>query len=98
MNFKKQVKPKNPDKKQQEKGFLKDLYNFFKGRETVLDAFESKIFPIKTKGSGYLKFKPFNLKILTPKQMLRRLPIVLAQILSDFGIYYTWTKHKKLIQ
>ena len=50
------------------------------GRERVLDAFESKIFPIKTKGSGNLDFKPSNLKILTHKQMLQRLPISLAQI------------------
>ena len=79
MNFKNQVKPKNPDKKQQKKDFLKNLYNFFEGRETVLDAFESKIFPIKTKGSGYLNFNPANLKILFPKQMLQGLPIALAR-------------------
>ena len=80
MNFKKQVKPKNPDKKQQKKGFLKNLYNFFEVRETDLYASESKIFPIKTEGFGYLNFKPSNLKILTPEQMLQRLPIALAQI------------------
>ena len=56
------------------------MYPLFEGRERVLDAFESKIFPIKTKGSGYLDFKPSNLKILTPKQMLQRLQIALAQI------------------
>ena len=56
------------------------MYNFFEGREKVLNAFDSKIFPIKTKGSGYLESKSSNFKILTPKQMLQRLPIALAQI------------------
>ena len=56
------------------------MYALFKGRESVLDAFESKTFPIKTKGTGYLDYKNFNLKTLTPKQMLQRLPIALAQI------------------
>ena len=80
MNVKKLVKPKNPDKKQQKRDFLKNLYIFFEGRETFLDAFESKIIPIKTNGCGYLNFKPSNLKILTSKQMLQRLLIALAQI------------------
>ena len=56
------------------------MYALFEDRERVLDAFESKIFPIKTKDSGYLDLQPSNLKILTPKQMLQRLPIALAQI------------------
>ena len=30
--------------------------------------------------SGYLKFKPSSFKILTPNQMLKRLPIALAQV------------------
>ena len=49
-------------------------------KERVLIAFESIIFPIKTEGLGYLDSKHPNLKILTPKQMLQRLPIALAQI------------------
>ena len=56
------------------------MYNFFEGREKVLNAFDSKIFPIKTKGSGYLESEPPSFKILTPNQMLKRLPIALAQI------------------
>ena len=43
----------------------------------VLNGFKSKIFLIKSKGSGILKTK---LKILTPKQMFQRLPIALAQV------------------
>ena len=55
------------------------MYNFFEGREKVPNAFDSKIFSIKTKGTGYLKSEP-SVKILTPNQMLKRLPIALAQI------------------
>ena len=53
---------------------------FFEGREKVLNAFASKIFLIKSKGSGILNTNKSKLKILTPKQMLQRLPIVLAQV------------------
>ena len=71
MNFKKKTKTQDTDKKEEKQDVLKNLYNFFGGRERVLNAFDSKIFPIKTKGSGYLKSKPSNFKILTPKQMLQ---------------------------
>ena len=56
------------------------MYALFNGREKVLIAFDSKIFPIRTKGSGYLDSKTSNLKTLTPKQMLKRLPVALTQI------------------
>ena len=53
------------------------MYNFFEGTKKVLNGFKSKIFLTKSKGSGILNTK---LKILTPKQMLQRLPIALAQV------------------
>ena len=53
---------------------------FFEGRENVLDAFESKIFSIKSKGTGILNLNHSKLKILTAKQMFQRLPIALAQV------------------
>ena len=56
------------------------MYRFFEGRERVLDAFESKIFSTKSKGAGILNPDHSKLKILTPKQMLQRLPIALAQV------------------
>ena len=48
----------------------------------VLNAFKSKIFLTKFKGagSGFLNTNHSKLKILTPKQMLKRLPIALAQV------------------
>ena len=56
------------------------MYNFFEGREKILDAFESKIFLTKSKGAGILNPDHSKLKILTHKQMLQRLPIALAQV------------------
>ena len=49
-------------------------------REKILDAFESKIFLAKSKGAGVLNPNHSELQILTPKQMLQRLPIALAQV------------------
>ena len=52
MNFKKKTKSQHLEKYQERKDVLENLYNFFQGREKVLNAFDSKMFPIKTKGSG----------------------------------------------
>ena len=71
------MKPRSQGKK---KIVLENLYNFFEGTEKILDAFESKIFPIKSKGKGILNPDHFKLKVLTSKQMLQRLPIALAQV------------------
>ena len=67
-------------KKQEKEIVLKNLYNFFEGREKTLDAFESKIFLSKSKGVGIINSDHFKLKVLTPKQMLQRLPIAFAQV------------------
>ena len=67
-------------KKQKKKDVFKKLKKFFEGRERALNDFDSKMFPLKTKGTDYLKSKPSSFKILTPNQMLKRLPIALAQI------------------
>ena len=77
INFKKKTKPKNLEKKQEKIIVLNNLYNFFEGREKVFNAFSSKIFLIKSKGSGLLNTDRSKLKILTSKQMFQRLPIAL---------------------
>ena len=47
-NFRDKTKPQDEGKKKQKKkDVLKNLYNFFEGREKFLNAFDSKIFPIK---------------------------------------------------
>ena len=56
------------------------MYNFFEGREKILDAIESKIFLTKSNSAGILNLVHSRLKVLTPKQMLQRLPIALAQV------------------
>ena len=76
MNFRKNMKPQCPEKEI----ILKNLHNFFEGREKVLDAFERKIFSIKSKGAGNLNPNHSKLKISTHKQMLQRLAIALAQV------------------
>ena len=80
MSFKKHRNQAVKEKNEKKKLFFQNLYNFFEGREKILDAFESKIFSIKSKGSGILNPNHSKLKILTPKQMLQRLPIALAQV------------------
>ena len=56
------------------------MYNLFEGRERVLNAFDSKILLTKSKGTDILNPDHSKLKILSPKQMLQRLPIALAQV------------------
>ena len=56
------------------------MYNCFDGREKLLDTFESKIFLTKSKGTGILNLDHSDLKVLTHKEMLQRLPIAHAQV------------------
>ena len=55
MNFKKEAKPQNSDKKQRKKDILKNLYILFEGREIILNTFDSRIFPAKIEGRGFFK-------------------------------------------
>ena len=79
-DFIKKTKPKSDKKRQEKEDVEKNLYNFYEGREMVLNVFKSKIFFTKTKGSGVLNTNHSKLKILTPKQILKRLPVALAQV------------------
>ena len=73
--------PKTLEKRQSKNDTLENLKVLYPGRQKVLDAFQSGIFSIKkTEGTGFSDHRQSNLKILTPEQMLQRLPIVLAQI------------------
>ena len=80
MSFRKYTKTRSQEKKQEKEIFLKSLYSFYKGREKILNAFESKIFLIKSKGAGILNPDHSKLKVITPKQMPQRLPTALAQV------------------
>ena len=79
-NFNDKTRPQNKDKKQEKEIVLKNLYKFFEAREKVLNKFDSRIFLLKSKGSGISNTDRYKLKILTPKQIIQRLPIALAQI------------------
>ena len=79
-DFIKETKPQSEEKKQEKKNVKKSLIKFYEDREAILNAFKSKIFLTKFTGSGILHKDNSKLKILTPKQMLQRLPIALAQV------------------
>ena len=51
------------------------------GREMVINAFKSKIFQVPKESQESQEGE--GLKILTPNQMLKRLPIALAQVKVD---------------
>ena len=82
MGFRKNMKTRSKKKKKKrgKEIVLQNLHNSFEGREKILDAFESNIFSIKSKGSGILNPDHSKLKVLSPKQMLQRLPIALAHV------------------
>ena len=70
------IRPRNLKLKELKKEVLDSALVLLQGREMVLKAFQSGIFP-RSKESQQ---KGEGLKILTPNQMLERLPLALAQI------------------
>ena len=68
-------------------GSVRDLY---KGRELVINTFKIGLFPLKsTTGT--------RLKILTPKQLLQRLPIALAQVKAGNNPESLLNKTKQIV-
>ena len=76
-NFNDRTRPKALKNKEIKETTLNTLNNIY-AREMVLNGFKSGIFLIKSTGSSLTDHS--KLKVLTPKQMLQRLPIVLAQV------------------
>ena len=77
-NFVKNTKPQDP-KQKKKSDVLDSVRALVKGRELMYNAFRSGIFHRLEKsqeGEGVDE----RLKILTPNQMLKRLPIALAQV------------------
>ena len=69
------TKPRDPEKRRLRADVLNSVTGLVNGREMVLTAFKNGIFQVSKEsqdGKG--------LKILTPNQMLKRLPIALAQV------------------
>ena len=67
---------KKKKKKKNIRNVLNTAKSLYVGRELVINAFRSRLFPLEsTKRTG--------LKILSPKQVLERLPIALSQVKED---------------
>ena len=74
-DFTKNTKPQNPEQKKLKSDVSNSVGALAKGREVMLNAFRSEIFhSLENSQEGE------GLKILTPNQMLKRLPIALAQV------------------
>ena len=73
--FQRKTRPQNSESQKVKEDALNSAMALLKGREMIFKTFESEIF-LKSKE---LK-KRTELKILTPKRILQRLPIALAQI------------------
>ena len=78
--FNDKTRPKTFWHKEIKEDALDNLNNFYEAREMVLNGFKSKIFLTKSTGTCLFNTDNSKLKILTPKQMLQRLPIALAQV------------------
>ena len=74
-DFMKNTKPKDPEQKELKSDVLNSVRALVKGRELMYNAFRGGIFHRLEKSQ-----KGEGLKILTPNQMLKRLPIALAQV------------------
>ena len=74
-DFTKKTKPRNPAQKKLRDDVLDSVTSLVQGREMVLNAFQSGTFQVSKESQ-----EGEGLKILTPNQMLKRLPIALAQV------------------
>ena len=73
-DFTKKTKPRNPAQKKLRVDVLDSVTSVVQGREMVLKAFQSEIFQVSKESQ-----EGEGLKILTPNQILKRLPIAYAQ-------------------
>ena len=69
------TKPRDPEKKRLRSDVLNSVSSLAQEREMVLTAFKSGIFQVSKESQ-----EGEGLKIVTPNQMLKRLPIALAQV------------------
>ena len=59
--------------KKKKSNTFESINALYEDRELVLNAFKKEIFPLKSSQAN-------GIKILTPKQMLQRLPLALTQV------------------
>ena len=74
-HFSKKTRPRNPAQRQLKSDIVESVTSLVQGREMVINAFKSGIFQVSKEEQ-----ERTGLKILTPNQMLKRLPIALAQV------------------
>ena len=75
------TKPRDPEKRRLRSDVLNSVTGLVKGREMILTTFKSGIFQVsKESQEGEGVNEGEQIKILTPNQMLKRLPIALVQI------------------
>ena len=78
-DFSKKTRPRNPAQRQLKADIVDSVTSLVQRREIAINAFKSGIFQVskeEQEGTGVNEM----LKILTPNQMLKRLPIALAQV------------------
>ena len=81
VEFNEQSRPKTTEGKYKKRNIFESVNALYEDRELILNAFRSGILAIKQiSRKGCPLELATQLKILTPKQMLQRLPIALAQV------------------
>ena len=78
-DFTRKTKPRNLARKELRAEVLDSVTSLFEGTEMVLTAFRSGIFQVFKESQEGTEANEM-LKILTPNQMIKRLPIALAQV------------------
>ena len=80
-DFSRKARPRNPAQRQLKSDIVDSVTSLIQGREMVINAFKSRIFQVsKESQEDEESQEGKGLKILTPNQMLERLPIALAQV------------------
>ena len=80
-DFSKKTRPRNPAQRQLKADIVDSITSLVQGREMVINAFKSGMFQVsKESQEDEESQEGKGLKILTPNQMLKRLPIALAQV------------------
>ena len=74
-DFTKKTRPRNPAHRQLRAEVVDNVTSLVQGREMVINAFKSGIFQVSKESQD-----SEGLKILTPNQMFKRLPIALTQV------------------
>ena len=77
-DFSKKTRPRNSAQRQLKADTVDSVTSLVQGREMVINAFKNGIFQVSKEEQ-----ERTGLKILTPNQMLKRLPIALAQVKAE---------------